>query len=181
MTVPADPDYLVIGQVARLHGTKGDCFVHPMTDREDEVFVEGRRLWIADPAGAAPDETLAPVRIIETRPFKAGFLVHFDGIDDRAPAELLRGRYLVLPFDEVAPAGEGEFFYHELLGMSVETTDGERLGTVREVYPMDPADILEVSDGTRERLIPFTRRIVRETDRASRRIVIAPPPGLLEL
>jgi 16S rRNA processing protein RimM len=181
MNVPDDPDYIVVGQVARLHGTKGDFFVHPMTDREDEVFVEGRRLRIADPTGAAPDERFAPVRIVETRPHKTGFLMHFEGIDDREPAELLRGRYLVIPFREVAPAAEGEFFYHELLGMSVETTDGESLGTVREVYPMDPADLLEVSDGTNERLIPYTRRIVRETDRVSRRIVIEPPPGLLEL
>nr|NIP82651.1 16S rRNA processing protein RimM [Gemmatimonadota bacterium]NIQ58566.1 16S rRNA processing protein RimM [Gemmatimonadota bacterium]NIU78888.1 16S rRNA processing protein RimM [Gammaproteobacteria bacterium]NIX47565.1 16S rRNA processing protein RimM [Gemmatimonadota bacterium]NIY11936.1 16S rRNA processing protein RimM [Gemmatimonadota bacterium] len=77
--------------------------------------------------------------------------------------------------------GEGEYYYHQLLGLEVETVDGEVVGRVREVYETEPRHLLEVKGGGRVRLIPFDRRIVRSVDPEARRLVIDPPEGLLEL
>jgi 16S rRNA processing protein RimM len=53
---------------------------------------------------------------------------------------------------------------------------------VREVFETEPHHLLEVltTDG-RARLVPFAGRIVRQVDRAGRRVVIDPPEGLLDL
>jgi 16S rRNA processing protein RimM len=82
----------------------------------------------------------------------------------------------------VPPAAEDEVFYHELLGMRVETVAGVVAGVVREVFETEPHHLLEVvDDDGHKRLIPFAARIVRTIDRDGRRLVIDPPPGLLEL
>lgn len=175
------PEHLVVGHVAKAHGTKGELFVMPLTDSPDEVFAEGASLLLGNADGELDDESTEVV-IEESRPFKRGELLKLAGIEDRTAAELLAGRYLLAPTAALVPPAEGELYYHQLLGMQVVTTDGERVGRVREVFEAQPADLLEVkADDGRLHLIPFAERIVRSVDVAAGRLVIEPPPGLLEL
>jgi 16S rRNA processing protein RimM len=181
--VPAgeDPDWIVVGHISRPHGTRGEFYVTTLTDHPERTFVAGQILRIGEADGRQPDEFFPPVEVTESRPFRRGFLVRFRGLEDRTRAEFLRNRYLLRSFQEVEPAGEGEFFYHQLLGARVVTVQGRELGTVREVYHLQPADLLEVSDGRREYLIPFTAEVVVEADADEGRIVVDPPEGLLDL
>lgn len=186
MTDPAGgrgaPDHLIVGHITKPHGTRGEIFVWPLTDRPDEVFVPGRELYVGDGEGDLPAD--APRHVVEgePRPFKRGLLVRFGGLADRNAVEDLAGRYLLVPAGELAPLEEGEVFYHQLLGLRVETVEGQAVGTVVEVYETEPAHLLEVrANGGGQHLIPFSDRIVRELDRAGGRLVIDPPPGLLEL
>ena len=83
---------------------------------------------------------------------------------------------------EVPPREEDEVFYHELLGMQVVTNEGVDVGVVREVYETEPAHLLEVEGAHKKlHLIPFADRIVKKVDQQARRLVIKPPPGLLDL
>lgn len=181
MTSDAHPSYIVVGHISSLHGVHGELYVSSLTDSPDETFRPGRTLRVSDREGRRPDEFFPPVEIEEVRPYRRGFLVQFRGLERREEAEFLKGRYLVVPFDELAPRDEGEFFYHELLGARVVTRDGRELGTVREVFPLEPSHLLEVSDGRREYLIPLARDVVVEVDVEARRILVDPPEGLLDL
>ncbi len=58
--------------------------------------------------------------------------------------------------------------------------DGEAIGDVRTSYETGAQLLLGVAQGEQEVLIPFGRQLVTEVDREARRIVIDPPPGLLE-
>ena len=176
------PDHLIVGHITKPHGTKGEVFVWPLTDRPAEVFAAGRSLLLGDAEGALDASAAAPVIEGEPRPFKRGLLVKFEGLDDRNAVDDLGGRYLLVPTREVPPLEEDEVFYHQLLGLRVETVDGEPVGTVREVFETEPTHLLEVrSDGGKLHLIPFATRIVKTVDVEGGRIVIKPPPGLLEL
>jgi 16S rRNA processing protein RimM len=117
----------------------------------------------------------------EGRPYRKGWLVRFEGVEDRTEAELLLGRYVLVPSAELGGLEEGEVFYHQLLGLEVETVAGEVVGRVREVYETEPDHMLEVKGEGRVHLIPFARRIVRMLDVEAGRLVIDPPEGLLEL
>lgn len=152
----------------------------PATDDVAGVYAQGRQLWVGDPDEAAPrgGQTLT---VSAARAFKGGLIVSFTDVRDRNAAELLRGRALLIRADEARPLETGEYFLHDLAGLEVETEAGERLGRVREVYEGGVGHYLGVDDGERERLIPFEGRIVRDVDLARRRIIIAPPPGLLDL
>jgi 16S rRNA processing protein RimM len=175
------PAHLVVGHITKAHGTKGELFVWPLTDRPDHVFAPGHQLLLGDEDGAVDDDS--PVVAIESvRPFKRGRLVKFDGFDSREDVDELAQRYLLLPAEAVPPLDEGEVFYHDLLGMTVETVSGEAVGRVREVFETEPHHLLEVkSESGKLHLIPFADRIVRQVDIDGRRLVIDPPEGLLEL
>jgi 16S rRNA processing protein RimM len=175
------PDHLVVGHVTKAHGTKGEIFVWPLTDRVDQVFEPGRVVEVDE--GEEPgSESFAALTIESVRPFKRGLLVKFDGLDDRSSVEGLTQRYLRIPIDAASPLEEGEVFYHQLIGLQVVTADGEAVGTVREIYETGPTHLLEVrrTNGGHV-LIPFTERIVRKVDVESGTLTIKPPPGLLEV
>lgn len=176
-----DPEYLVVGHLARAHGIQGELYVSPLTDHPEGTFAPGVVLRMAGPDGARPDPDLPPLRVAGARPFKGGFLVTFAGVRTRNDAEAVRGRYLLRVAAEVEPPADDEFFYHQLLGMEVFTVSGVRLGRVTEVYEMSPVDLLEVRGEGREFMIPFRKEFLAEVDREGRRIVVDPPEGLLDL
>lgn len=175
------PEHLVVGHISKAHGTKGELFVWPLTDHPDDVFAVGRQLLIGDEEGLLPADARS-VSVESSRPFKRGVLVKFESVDRREDADLLAQQYLLAPTATLAPLDSDEFFYHELLGLAVETVTGQPVGRVREVFEAVPHDLLEVtSDDGRLHLIPFAARVIREIDRAHARLVIDPPDGLLEL
>ena len=177
----SDPPFVVVGHLNKPHGTKGDFFVWPLTDHPDSCFAPGVVLRISDPEGRDPDERFPPVRVEEVRTYRKGFLVRFEGIGDRDRADFLRDRYLLRPFEETEPLEEGELFYHQLLGLTVVTPDGVEIGRVREVYGLHPHDLLDIRGAERDHLIPFSREVVIGWSVEEGRLVVDPPPGLLDL
>jgi 16S rRNA processing protein RimM len=167
--------------MTRPHGTKGEVFVWPLTDQPDQVFVTGRALQLGDAEGQLGEESEV-LEILGVRPFKRGFLVSFRGLIDRTGVEPLSGRYLLAPREELAPPGADEIWYHQLMGLRVETVEGESVGTVCEVYETSPADLIEVETAEGRRvLVPATKHVVRRIDLDAGVLVIEPPEGLLEL
>ena len=179
--VASPPEYLVVGHLNKAHGTKGEVFIWPLTDRPEEMFQPTRSFRLGE--GETGTELLDrdALRVAEIRPYRKGFLVRFSEIHDRAQAESLRGFYILVPFAELAPREEGEVFYHELLGLEVVTADGTRVGDVTEVFDVKPSELLQVTEGERVLLVPFNQRILREVDLEAGRVVIDPPEGLLDL
>jgi 16S rRNA processing protein RimM len=177
----AEPDHLVVGRVTKPHGTKGEVFVWPLTDEPESVFEPGCELRLGDAEGDLAED--APVLVVErARPFKRGMLVSFEGVSDRAEIETWASRCLLAPREALAEPEEGETYYHDLVGLVVVTVDGETVGRVLEVYEAEPADLLEVeAEDGRRRLIPFSKQVVREVSVEAGRLLIDPPPGLLEL
>jgi 16S rRNA processing protein RimM len=176
----AEPEFLAVGHITKAHGTKGEVFVWPLTDTPHEIFAPGREVILGDTEGDVGDEPLALV-VEHTRPFKRGVLVRFEGYPDRTAVDPLAQRYVLLPIEELEPLEEGEVYYHQLLGLEVVTTEGEVVGRVREVFDTEPAHLLEVKGPEKVHLIPFVERIVKKVDLEAGRVVIKPPPGLLEL
>jgi len=175
-----DPRFLVVGHLNKPHGTKGELFVWPLTDHPESVYAPGVFIFVADPSGSEPDVKIGSLCVKTVRNFRNGYLVMFDGVADRNRAEELRGRYLLMPIEELAPLEEGQLFYHQLLGMEVVTKDGRRVGEIREVYELKPAAMLEVRGPDGDVMIPYLSHIVVEVDAVAGRMVIDPPEGLLD-
>ena len=152
----------------------------PATGDVAGVYAAGREFPVGDSQGQI-DEYELRLSVQAARPFKGGLIIRFEGVEDRNAAEQLRGRTLLLAVDDVRPLDAGEYFLHDLGGLEVRTTAGEVIGRVVEVYEAGPSHFLEVDDGERERLIPFTGQIVREVDMKAGTIVIEPIPGLLDV
>ncbi len=103
------------------------------------------------------------------------------GIEDRDRAEALRGLRLYLPRDALPPPGDEEYYHADLIGLDAALTDGTPLGQVRAVHDFGAGDTLEIARPIGQPvMVPFTRAIVPVVDIAGGRLVVDPPPGLLD-
>lgn len=169
----AREEWLLVGRILRAHGLEGEAFVRPFSDYPDR-FAVGSILRLGDDHGVS-------LLIEAIRPHKDGYLIRFEGIADRTMVEHLAGRELVISLEEAEPLEEGEFFLHELIGLRVETVNGESVGEVSEVITHGPHDYLVVRGPRADHLIPMIDAIVRTLDPEEGLAVIDPPDGLLDL
>jgi 16S rRNA processing protein RimM len=133
-----------------------------------------------DPAGAGP------LTIISARWHSGRLLASFAEVIDRSDADTLRGVWLTVDAEQVPlPQDPDEFNDYQLTGLTVETVSGEMIGTVSDVLHHGQA-LLSVTPapGTARRaeiLVPFVAAIAVEVDLAAGKVLIDPPPGLLDL
>ena len=108
-------------------------------------------------------------------------VISFAEVTDRTAAEGLTGLELVSHVDAgESPAEEDSYFDHQLVGLSVVTTDGVLVGSVVRIDHLGFQDLLAVSTSTGERLVPFVNDLVPEVDLAAGRLVVNAIPGLIE-
>jgi 16S rRNA processing protein RimM len=103
------------------------------------------------------------------------------GIEERNQAEALRGLRLYLS-RAALPQTEAEEYYHaDLIGLEAVLRDGTPVGRVRAIYDFGAGDTLElVRPGAPPVLVPFTRVLVPVVAPADGRLVVDPPPGLID-
>lgn len=154
---------LVVGLVRGLHGLRGAVRVEVLTD-DPARFAPGS---VLHPEGGPDDLTVAWVQ--EDGP---GILVRFREVPDRDAAEGLRNRYLEVDVPRDA-LPEGAYYWHEVQGARVTTTDGRAVGTVEDVFRAGGGEVFVVSGGPwGEVMVPAVKAVVTEFEPARGRIVI---------
>ena len=94
---------------------------------------------------------------------KGGAVARFAGVTDRNAAEALRGTVLTVPRDALPPLGEGEYYYADLLGLPVVSTDGDDLGVCVNVENFGAGDVLEIERPDKKRfMVPMRAEAVPE-------------------
>ena len=167
----SEPRFLVIGQVARPHGVRGEVSVNPHTDLPE------RFSWIDEIyIGENPS---VPTAVERTRFHKGRPLLKFSGYDTRESVDSLRGQLLQIPEDQAIPLEENEYFLFQLLGLSVETLDGDQLGTLNEVIETGANNVFVVVGAQGEVLIPDIPEVISEIDFENKKMIVDPLPGLL--
>jgi len=168
-------DLLLVGQVARAHGNKGEVIVNLATDFPAERFVVGNVL-IVEHAGKTVERRIAAVRFQQGRP-----IVALDGIVTMNDAEALAGADLKVPASALAPLPEHTYYRHDLVGCEVKDTAGRVIGRVTDVEgPLEQSRLVVASDRG-ELLIPMVDEICVKVDPAAKTIVVDPPDGLLDV
>lgn len=165
---------LAVGRIGRAHGVRGEVSVDVRTDDPEVRFAPGASL-VTDPEGAGP-LTVATVRTHADR-----LLVRFAGVDGRDAAEALRGVLLLVDSADIPPCDDPEEFHdHELIGLAAVTAEGAELGEVVDVehHGQDLLVLRRATGG--DALVPFVSAIVTDVDVPAGRLVLDPPPGLLE-
>jgi 16S rRNA processing protein RimM len=168
---------LVIGRIGRPHGIRGDVTVDVRTDDPELRFAVGSVLKTEPAAGG-------PLTITAARWHSGRLLVSFAGFEERDQADKLRGLLLVVESDELEDAGDPDSYRdYQLIGLAVLTTGGEQVGKVADVLHHGQDLLVIAGDGARsgaQILVPFVGPLVPEVDVAAGRLVIDPPPGLLD-
>jgi 16S rRNA processing protein RimM len=177
----SDPTHAIVGIVRNAQGIRGEVVIEPLTDRPDAIFAPGRRVFVGDREGIVKDERADALTVESSRPFKGGLMVSFEEIADRNAADLLRGRFVLAPFDELEPPGEDEVYLHELIGMSVALDSGERIGTVESLYELPQGLTLDVRTDKGSVLVPYRPELIERTDQEARVVTVKSDTGLFDL
>jgi len=187
---------LVVGQIGKPHGIRGEVSVAVRTDEPEERFVAGsafttevprdRRVSTGPAPGAAPGEPYrVPAQLVieSVRWHQGRGIVQFEGVHDRNVAEALRGVLLQVDSAGLTPPDDpDEFHDHQLIGLRVEALDGSVLGTVDRIDHAPSADLIvlqKAAGGTA--LIPFVSQMVPKVDLAGGCVLVDLPEGLLDL
>ncbi len=167
-----EPRYLVVGRVLGGRGLDGEIKVEVMTDFPDR-FNFLQRVYLGQ---EARPYTVEEVRL---RQDKRQVFLKLKGCSDRNAAQKLRGQLVQVPLEEAMPLGEEEYYVYQILGLTVCTAEGQRLGVVREVLFTGSNEVYVVRDGGREILIPALEDVVLEVDLEKKRLVVELPEGLI--
>ena len=142
----------MVALVRGVHGLRGAVRVEVLTDRPTERFAPG---VVLHREGTEAPLTIASAEAVADGP---GWRLRFAEIPDRDTAEQLRGVYLETLVRPDQDLGRGEFYWHEVIGVTVTGVDGTELGTVRDIYRVGETEVLTVAGGP---LGPFDLPAVR--------------------
>ncbi len=131
-----------------------------LTDRPERLAA-GELIWIED----EPDTR----RVVDVGWGGRVPVLQLEGVDDRAAAEQLAGRYLEAP---ITPLPPGTYYWHQLIGLSVVDEAGADLGKVVEIFRAGENEVYRIEGPPGELLIPALRDVVRAIDLESGRMVV---------
>ncbi|MFN8059389.1 MAG: ribosome maturation factor RimM [Vicinamibacterales bacterium] len=174
MTGPWD-DLVLVGVVARPHGVRGQVIVNAEATDPTERFVPGFTMQ-ARVRGADVELVVERVSFLHGRP-----ILTLRGVRTRDEAAALQGAELRVPAAALPALPEGSYYHYELVGCAVTLVDGRDLGRVARVDDTSGTPSLVVDRDGGECLIPLADSICQVVDVKGRRIVVAPPEGLVEL
>jgi 16S rRNA processing protein RimM len=143
----------VIGQITSVFGVKGWLKVYSYTDPREGIL--DYRNWTLVHNGQR-----LPVKVEEGRRQGQSVVVSLKGVGDRDIARSYCGSDITVPTQDLPDLPEGEYYWHELEGLTVVTTENECLGCVDHLIETGSNDVLvvhatDLSIDQRERLIPY--------------------------
>lgn len=161
------------GEVRGTHGLRGELRVRPLSGAGSALF-DAPRVLLSRP-GAAPVE----YEVLRAAPTRDQVLLRLRGITDIGQAETLIGSKVLMHFADLPELPEDEFYWFELQGMSVVDRQRGDLGRIEDLYNSPAHDIYVVRGPRGEVLIPAVDEIVLSIERATRRMTVDLPEGLL--
>jgi 16S rRNA processing protein RimM len=161
-----------VGAITGPQGVQGAVRVKSFTDTPEDIAAYGP---VEDEAGSRRFE----LHLVGSA--KGVLIARISGVADRDHAEALRGLHLYLPRSALPPPETDEYYHADLIGLEAVLKDGTRIGRVRAIYDFGAGDTLELArNGAPPVLVPFTRDVVPVVIPAEGRLVVDPPPGLLD-
>lgn len=156
---------IVLGHVAGVYGIKGWLKLKSYTDPPLNAVQ-----YL--PLSLRKGDQVQSVAVVEAQERPQGLVVQFEGFSDRTAAEQWLRAELIAPLSALPPLPEGEYYWHQLVGLSVYSAE-TWLGEVVELLETGANDVLVVRepDSGRERLIPYLpEQVVTRINLAERRM-----------
>lgn len=169
-------DCYQLGYVSKTHGLHGELGIVLDVDFP-ETYDDLESVFVA----ASGSETLIPffVEHIAIRQNKA--LIKFEDIDTIEQAETLLKASLYLPLESLPPLADDQFYYHDIIGFTVEDEAQGTLGIVQDVYESTGQDMIVMLYQDKEVLVPINDDIVPRVDKVQSIVHVSLPEGLLDV
>ena len=153
-------DHFRIGVITRPHGVLGEMKVYPVTD-DIKRFKGMKEILMGPPEGQKGE--LSTVKVEGVRFQKNMVLLKLSGIESPEEARKLSQYQLYVKREDAIPLSDGEYYVSDLLGLSVLSEKGEKLGILKDVLKTAANDVYVVK-GEREILVPAVKEYVLSID-----------------
>lgn len=156
MRVNSD-DFVAVATIGRPFGLNGGAslFVIGETLLDADLPM---KLWVANVEKEAKEITL-----LEISGGGSNLRCFFEGVEDRDEADLLKNQTLYLEKERLPKLDDGEYYFRDLVGLSIESETGEVLGSVKEVFNYPTTDAFDVKLLNGKTItIPFNKEIVKK-------------------
>jgi 16S rRNA processing protein RimM len=185
---PAWPeDAVEVGRIVDAWGIKGWLKVQPFASDPQALF-SSRRWFVKPPEASGLKRPGMPhadypalLKVTQAKEHGDGVVAQVQGVESRNDAEALRGARLFVGRSSFPTAGEDEFYWVDLIGLTVVNRQGEALGTVIGLLDTGPHSVLRVlpagvpatdAPPEAERLIPFVAAYVDDVSLPLKRITV---------
>ena len=157
-------ELVCVGHVLGSQGIKGWVRVYSNTSPRENIVSYSP--WLIEQDGEL--KTTA----VQGRRQGKNVLARLEGIENRTQADDLKGCKIFIDARQLPQLEAGDYYWSDLIGLSVETLQGDALGVIDSMMETGANDVM-VLTGERERLIPFVlEKIVRKVDLDNQRVVV---------
>ena len=167
-------NYFNVGKIVNTQGLQGEMRVLSVTDFAEERFKKGNALALFD----KKDQFVMDVEIASHRKVKNFDIIKFKGMYHINDIEKFRDFNLKVREEDLTDLEDGEFYYHEIIGLEVYEND-VLLGTIKEILQPGANDVWVVKrKGKRDLLLPYIPPVVMGIDIEQGRVDVEIPEGL---
>ena len=167
-------NYFNVGKIVNTQGLQGEMRVLSVTDFAEERFKKGNTLALFD----KKDRFVMDVEIASHRKVKNFDIIKFKGMYHINDIEKFRDFSLKVAEENLSDLEDGEFYYHEIIGLEVYEND-LLLGTIKEILQPGANDVWVVKrKGKRDLLLPYIPPVVLGIDIEQGRVDVEIPEGL---
>jgi 16S rRNA processing protein RimM len=160
-----DREHVILGKISGVFGVKGAVKVFSYTEPKENIL--HYPIW-----RLRKNATIKTVNVVKGQPQGKAIVASLEGIVDRDQAAELNGWEILIERTQLPPAEAGEYYWIDLEGLSVVTTEGVSLGVVDHLLETGANDVLVVK-AERERLIPFLRdQTIKSVDLSQGQITV---------
>jgi len=166
-----------VGIITKPQGIRGELRVLPTTDDPSRF-----ELLVGEEILLRIDGVEKPYKLQQARPHKGFVLVKLDGINDRNMAETLVRGTILIPDELALPLDEGQYYVRDLIGLAVQTENGEHIGTIGKILntPANDVYVIDVAEGD-SFMIPAIKQVVLDVSIPNGTMTIHLMDGLREL
>jgi 16S rRNA processing protein RimM len=174
-SVDGNPGDLVpVGYVSGAYGVAGWIRVKPFSEDADALL--SIKTWWFDKVAL----TLHGRDVKQVKMHGGDVVAQLQGVVGRDAAEALKGAAVQVPRSRFPATSVDEFYWSDLIGLTVENLQGECLGQVSDMMSNGPQSILRVAAvvdpeaeaAAPERLIPFVAQYVIKVDKLTKKITV---------
>ena len=167
-------NYFNVGKIVNTQGLQGEMRVLSVTDFAEERFKKGNTLALFD----KKDQFVMDVEIASHRKVKNFDIIKFKGMYHINDIEKFRDFTLKVREEDLTDLEDGEFYYHEIIGLDVYEGDS-LIGQVKEILQPGANDVWVVKrKGKKDLLLPYIPPVVLDVDVAAGRIEVELMEGL---
>jgi 16S rRNA processing protein RimM len=173
----APGELVQIGKVIGAHGLGGAVRVYSYAE-SPECFAEQATLVLMDGHGGTQLR-----KIKWSQPHKQVVRLILEGVSHRDQAEAMAGWDVYIAKKDLPPLEADSYYWSDLIGISVYTTEGEHLGVVEQIIPTGANDVYVVKTppghAVKEILLPAIESVIIEIDLPGQRMQVQLPEGLI--